>query len=51
MLREQFYIDIMVKILERIITKGELELWQSRAIILAEKGDDGEYIDDAPEEP
>ncbi|CAD8168125.1 unnamed protein product [Paramecium pentaurelia] len=28
LMREQFYIDILIKILERIITKGELEFYQ-----------------------
>lgn len=27
LLREQYYIDIVIKILERIVIKGELELW------------------------
>lgn len=36
LLKEQFYIDVLVKILGRVITKGELELWQRRHSLLAE---------------
>jgi hypothetical protein len=46
------YIDVLVKILERIITKGELELYQSRRKVIGweNKGEAKFLIDPDDEE-